>query len=271
MLTSLIAGGSIVGSANINFNLTGDLQTVGDASFSILNGGGTIGGDSSIGSADNHFTLTGDLTASGDANFLIDNSSGGMIGGNTAINVDAANITANSLLAQINNTSGTIGGNANLSLNLTGDLTTQGDAMLTILNDTGGMIGVGCHDQRDRGQHHFNRRAPLMPRSSTAAVVAVGTSSAAPTSTSISTGDLHNCRRCELHRSLTRNGGMIGADAAIERRVQPTFQPAASLNASDRQQSVARSVEAPISRLISAANWPRRATRASRSITPMVE
>ena len=57
-----LAGGTIVGNANINFNLTGDLQTVGDASFSILNGGGTIGGDSSIGSAANHFTLTGDLT-----------------------------------------------------------------------------------------------------------------------------------------------------------------------------------------------------------------
>ena len=68
------------------------------------------------------FTLTGDLTPSGDANFLIDNSSGGTIGGNTAINVDAANITANSLLAQINNTSGTIVGNANINFNLTGDL-----------------------------------------------------------------------------------------------------------------------------------------------------
>ena len=78
-------GGNIVGTANINFNLTGNLQTVGLCERSILNGGATIGGDSSIGSADNHFTLTGDLTASGDANFLIDNSSGGMIGGNTAI------------------------------------------------------------------------------------------------------------------------------------------------------------------------------------------
>ena len=136
------SGGNIVGTANINFNLTGNLQTVGDASFSILNGGGTIGGDSSIGSADNHFTLTGDLTASGDANFLIDNSSGGMIGGNTAINVDAANITANSLLAQINNTSGTIGGSANLAFNLSGQLATQGDTSFTINNSNGGMIGV---------------------------------------------------------------------------------------------------------------------------------
>ena len=76
----------------------------------------------SVGSADVSFTLTGDLITSGDANFLIDNSSGGTIDGNTAINVDAANITANSLLARINNTSGTIGGNANINFNLTGDL-----------------------------------------------------------------------------------------------------------------------------------------------------
>ena len=36
---------------------------------------------------------------------------------------------------------GNIVGGADLSLNLTGDLTTQGDALLTISNDTGGMIG----------------------------------------------------------------------------------------------------------------------------------
>ena len=72
---------------------------------------------------------------------LIDNSSGGTIDGNTAINVDAANITANSLLAQINNTSGTIGGNANINFNLTGDLQTVGDASFSILNG-GGTIGA---------------------------------------------------------------------------------------------------------------------------------
>ena len=71
---------------------------------------------------------------------MIDNSSGGTIGGNTAINVDAANITANSLLAQINNTSGTIVGNANINFNLTGDLQTVGDASFSILNG-GGTIG----------------------------------------------------------------------------------------------------------------------------------
>ena len=110
MLTSLIIGGSIVGSADINFNLTGDLTTSGDANFTIDNGGGgTIGGV-------------------------------GGVGGNTAMNVDAANIAANTLAAGMNNTSGTIVGNANINFNLTGDLQTVGDASFSILNG-GGTIG----------------------------------------------------------------------------------------------------------------------------------
>ena len=164
-------GGTIDSSANLTFNIGGALTTTGDASFGISNrndgsGGGMIGfdaainvsaasisaggalfanifnlaGGSIVGSADIIFNLAGDLTTQGDANFLIDNSSGGTIGGNTAINVDAANITANSLLAQINNTSGTIGGNANINFNLTGDLQTVGDASFSILNG-GGTIG----------------------------------------------------------------------------------------------------------------------------------
>ena len=161
------SGGTIGGSANLAFNLTGHLATQSDTSFTINNSNewsdrrgcrdqrergqhfrwrrfvanifnfcrGSI-----LGSADISFTLTGDLTTSGDATFLIDNSSGGTIGGNTAINVNAANITANSLLAQINNTSGNIGGNANINFNLTGDLQTVGDASFSILNG-GGTIG----------------------------------------------------------------------------------------------------------------------------------
>ena len=156
-----------VGSANLAFNLSGELATQSDTSFTINNSnGGMIGvgcrderergqhfswtalsllislisAGASAGARTVSFTLTGDLTTSGDANFLIDNSSGGTIGGNTAINVDAANITANSLLAQINNTSGNIVGNANINFNLTGDLQTVGDASFSILNG-GGTIG----------------------------------------------------------------------------------------------------------------------------------
>ena len=58
-------------------------------------------------------------------------------------NADAANITANSLLAQINNTSGNIGGSANLAFNLSStQLATQSDTSFTINNSNGGMIGV---------------------------------------------------------------------------------------------------------------------------------
>src|SRR5215472_13147625 len=126
--------GDIGGTANLSFNLTGALTTGGDANFTIDNSiGGMIGADAGInvsaasisaggalfanifngaggsivGSANINFTLAGDLTTVGDANFTIDNSTGGVggsIGGNATINVAAANITANTLLAQINNT-----------------------------------------------------------------------------------------------------------------------------------------------------------------------
>jgi hypothetical protein len=55
--------------------------------------------------------------------------------------VNAANITANFLLAQIKNGGGSIGGNANINFNLTGDLQTVGDASFLIDNRSGGTIG----------------------------------------------------------------------------------------------------------------------------------
>ena len=101
------------------------------------------------------------------------------------MNVSAASIsTAGSLFANILNfASGNIVGGADLSLNLIGDLTTQGDATLAILNDTGGTIGSDAVINVTAA--NVSTLGALMPRSLTAAVVAVGTSSAAPTSTSI--------------------------------------------------------------------------------------
>ena len=101
-------------------------------------------------------------------------------------------LLANSLLAQIDNSNGgSIGSGANVTLNLGGDLTTQGDATFQILNfDLGGgpgTIGVDatmnvtannistggalcrcyhkfwrhhrreCHNQRDCSQHYHRR------------------------------------------------------------------------------------------------------------------
>ena len=155
-------GGMIDSSANLTFNIGGAFTTTGDASFVISNdndgsGGGMIGSDATmnvsaasisaggtlfaiisslsdasiVGSANINFNLTGDLTTSGDAAF--GNSSGGTIGGNATINVTAANIGANSLLAQIDNTGGSIGGNAAINMNVSGTATVTNDYCSIIL------------------------------------------------------------------------------------------------------------------------------------------
>src|SRR5438067_2075258 len=98
------------------FDISGPITTQGRASFDILNfgdggpnGGGTIGGDATVNISANSLTTT---TTNGDANFAI-----------------------------YNNSLGSIGGNAMISLNLTGDLTAQGVANFTIGNSNGGTIG----------------------------------------------------------------------------------------------------------------------------------
>src|SRR5205814_1749915 len=154
-----------------SFNLSGDLTTVGDANFAIDNSiGGMIGADavmnvsaasisaggalsanifngaggSIVGGANLSFNLSGDLTTVGDANFTIDNFESGMIGAVAATNVSATGIsTVVSLDADINNFSSfTFAASFRFSFNLAGDLTTVGDATLTINNSTGGMIGA---------------------------------------------------------------------------------------------------------------------------------
>jgi len=93
-------GGNIAGNANLNFTLTGDLTSQSEGDFSILNGGGTIGSDATI-------------------------------------NVNAANITANSLVAQIDNTGGTISGDATINMNVPGTATVTTDATVAIFGSDG--------------------------------------------------------------------------------------------------------------------------------------
>ena len=109
------SAGTIGGSANVNFNLTGDLTIGGDAA--VDNGSGT---------SQRH-----GIAANNDRS----------IGGNTTINVTAANITANTLTAQIDNTGGSIGGNAAINMNVSGSATVTNDATVAISgNDPAG----GC-------------------------------------------------------------------------------------------------------------------------------
>jgi hypothetical protein len=204
-------GGSIGESANLNFNLTGDLTTVGDAFFEIDNpnggtigsgatislsatnistgdflnviifngNGGAIGSDAlitinatnlSVGGSANFFTmdnsggsigggatinfnLGGDLTSPGQPFFGIFNSNAGTITSDATINVSAANITANSLVAQIDNTEGSIGGNAAINMNVSSTANVTTDATVAIygsdgaasaaINFNGGSYNVG--------------------------------------------------------------------------------------------------------------------------------
>ena len=145
------SGGSINGSANINFNLTGGLTTQGAASFNINNNtNGIIGSDAMINVTANDISTGGSLSAA------IDNSSGlgsgfigATIGGDATVNITAANLTANSLLAQIDNTGGSIGanteGSAMININVSNSATVTNDATVAIYGSDGAVGGAGIN------------------------------------------------------------------------------------------------------------------------------
>lgn len=141
--------GHVGGSATITLSLTGDLTTEGDATFIIGNqgssseNGGTIGSNAMINLNANN------ISTGGTFDVAIDNSSGGgglgivggTIGGGATINVAAGNITANSFLAQIDNTGGSIGpqseGGATINMNVSGAATVTTDATVAIYGSDG--------------------------------------------------------------------------------------------------------------------------------------
>ncbi len=181
-LISNDGGGHIGGNAIINVVASGAINAGTDAFFTITNNqngdgppAGTIGGDATIdasatnistggglfatidnsgggsigGNADLEFSLTGDLATQGDAIFTIDNSNGGTIGGNAIIDVTAANITANSLTVQIDNTGGSIGANtdggATINMNVSGTATVTNDATVAIYGSDGAVGGTAIN------------------------------------------------------------------------------------------------------------------------------
>src|SRR6202043_78087 len=96
--------------------------------------GGMIAADATVTVSANNIS-----TGGGGLSVVIDNM-GGSIGGNAAINVNAANINANSLVAQIDNSNGgTIVGDATINMNVSGTATVTNDANIQILgNDPAG-------------------------------------------------------------------------------------------------------------------------------------
>ena len=124
---------------NINFILTGDLQTVGDASFSILNGGGTIGGDSSINVNAASISIGGSLSSTTDV--TADTASGGNITFTTGGSFSASDVVVETTVEP----GVTLTDGANITFDIGTSLTVNGGGALTlsVLNNDGGHIGTG--------------------------------------------------------------------------------------------------------------------------------
>jgi hypothetical protein len=166
-------GGSIGGAASLNVSVAGAINAQTDIDFeidqdtAIGTASSSIGSDASVlvnagsisggtllgqivnqdgatigGNADLSFVVAGAITSGDTATFRIVNLDdgaglgGGTINGDATINVDAATLSAATLLARINSLGGTIVGNSSITFGVTGALTTTGDATFEILQDT---------------------------------------------------------------------------------------------------------------------------------------
>jgi hypothetical protein len=120
----------VVNGARILGTMGGNVET-NNLTIGLLNSGGEIdtGGNISL-------EVSGNLTAQGAAIFEIQNQ-GGTMGQNAPIQVAAANISANSLSALIDNSEGVIHGDAKINMNVTGNANVTNDATLAIYGSDG--------------------------------------------------------------------------------------------------------------------------------------
>jgi hypothetical protein len=121
----------VVNGANIAGVIGGNLDTD-NLTFELLNNGGEMDTGGSIGLA-----VSGAITALGDAAFELQNK-GGIIGHNATIYLTAANISANSLSAQIDNSNGgVIDGDAVILMNVAGNAGVANDTTVAIYGSNG--------------------------------------------------------------------------------------------------------------------------------------
>jgi hypothetical protein len=121
----------VVNGARILGTIGGNVQT-NNLTIELLNNGGEIdtGGNVSL-------EVSGNITAQGAATFEIQNQ-GGTMGQNAPIQVAAANISANSLSALIDNSEGgVINGDARINMNVAGNANITNDATLAIYGSDG--------------------------------------------------------------------------------------------------------------------------------------
>ncbi len=152
-------GGHIGGAASVTLALSRRSHHQGDANFIIGNqgssseSGGTIGSDALISLGASNISTGGRLDVEIDNEIGFDGAPrgtiGGTIGGNATIDVTAANITADSLLAQIDNTGGSIGANteggATINMNVSGTATVTNDATVAIYGSDGAVGGAAIN------------------------------------------------------------------------------------------------------------------------------
>jgi len=125
-INRVVNGGRILGT------IGGNVQT-NNLTIELLNSGGEIdtGGNVSL-------EVSGNITAQGAATFEIQNTTGGTMGQNAPIQVAAANISANSLSALIDNSEGgVINGDARINMNVAGNANITNDATLAIYGSDG--------------------------------------------------------------------------------------------------------------------------------------
>jgi hypothetical protein len=121
----------VVNGANILAAIGGNLTT-NNLTLELWNNGGEIGTGGIVSLA-----ASGNITAHGDAIFEIQNN-GGIMGHNTAIGVAADNISAKSLLAQIDNREGgVIGGAGIIAMNVASNANIDNDATVAFYGSDG--------------------------------------------------------------------------------------------------------------------------------------
>src|SRR5262249_53136494 len=133
-------GGHIVGEADLEVTTVGGITANSFATIIDNSTGGVVCLDALV-----TFSVGAGINLQNHPIFVIFNSDnfsatgGGSIGGDAILNVSAGNINAGSLSAGIFNSGGSIGGAANLTFNLSGDLTTTlGSAEFDVINNNDG-------------------------------------------------------------------------------------------------------------------------------------
>lgn len=133
-------GGMIDSGGNLTLNVAGAIAVNAGSLITSINNnrGGSIGSNVNL-----LITAGGDLNTQGNATFQIDNSEGGHIGQAAKISLDAGSLSIGGFLtALINNRdAGSIGSSAQVLLNVSGALTTGGDATIGITNRNDGAGG----------------------------------------------------------------------------------------------------------------------------------